>query len=30
MTNAHVLDRILDAAVLPGYTNLGYRLRRNA
>jgi dehydrogenase/reductase SDR family protein 12 len=25
-----VLDRILDAAVLPGYTNVGYRLRRHA
>ena len=25
-----VLDRMLDAAVLPGYTNVGYRLRRRA
>ncbi len=25
-----VLDRVLDAAVLPGYTNVGYRLRRHA
>ena len=24
---ARVLDRLLDFAVLPGYTNLGYRLR---
>jgi NAD(P)-dependent dehydrogenase (short-subunit alcohol dehydrogenase family) len=28
MTNANLLDRALDGAVLPGYTNLGYRLRR--
>jgi NAD(P)-dependent dehydrogenase (short-subunit alcohol dehydrogenase family) len=26
----HVLDRVLDAAVLPGYTNIGYQLRRHA
>ena len=25
-----VLDRFLDAAVLPGYTNVGYRVRRHA
>ncbi len=25
-----MLDRVLDASVLPGYTNLGYRLRRHA
>ena len=25
-----MLDRILDATVLPGYTNIGYRLRRHA
>ena len=25
-----MLDRVLDAAVLPGYTNVGYRLRRHA
>jgi dehydrogenase/reductase SDR family protein 12 len=24
------LDKVLDAAVLPGYTNVGYRLRRHA
>jgi dehydrogenase/reductase SDR family member 12 len=30
MTNANVLDRVLDATVLPGYTNVGYRLRRHA
>jgi dehydrogenase/reductase SDR family member 12 len=26
----HLLDRAMDAAVLPGYTNVGYRLRRRA
>jgi dehydrogenase/reductase SDR family member 12 len=26
----NVLDRVLDAAVLPGYTTVGYRLRRHA
>ena len=25
-----MLDRVLDASVLPGYTNIGYRLRRHA
>jgi NAD(P)-dependent dehydrogenase (short-subunit alcohol dehydrogenase family) len=30
MTNINLLDRVLDAAVLPGYTNVGYRLRRHA
>jgi NAD(P)-dependent dehydrogenase (short-subunit alcohol dehydrogenase family) len=28
MDDTSVLDRVLDAAVLPGYTNIGYRLRR--
>lgn len=30
MTSIDLLDRVLDAAVLPGYTNVGYRLRRHA
>ena len=30
LTASNVLDRILDAAVLPGYANVGYRLRRHA
>src|SRR3954454_12432660 len=28
MPDANLLDRLLDATVLPGYTNLGYHLRR--
>src|SRR5690349_14111963 len=30
MTDANLLDRVLDAAVVPGYTNVGYKLRRHA
>jgi NAD(P)-dependent dehydrogenase (short-subunit alcohol dehydrogenase family) len=30
MTNTNLLDRVLDAAVLPGYTNVGHRVRRHA
>src|SRR3954468_6437817 len=28
MTDPNLLDRILDATVLPGYTNVGYAVRR--